>query len=317
MTKEILLQRLSIIKHLYQHGQAQSVLSETIAYSSVLTFHDAIDMFNQLAAEYLGKTAAEIKAVTGQKRGLFMMEYFTLIPQLTLEASVRKINDRRNSLKHNGQLPARIDIDECKVIAKLFLEQNTIAIFGVPLEEASLSILINDQKVKEYLNSAEKLLSEHDYIKCVKEVAIAFDFLKNKHYQYWHKQREKFGQERLFIPIPSFDREHNFSINFDHIGWIDGGNLPIPSGLAGMIYIINRNFGQLFNSLDAFTYGVDYGELSYFQMFMPVVAGTNDEGDVYIVTETRKGVNITQDKCRFAIDFVIKFALSYKEPENV
>jgi len=52
-------------------------------------------------------------------------------------------------------------------------------------------------------------------------------------------------------------------------------------------------------------------------MFMPVVAGEVIANGEYVVTDIREGVNITPDKCRFAIDFVIKFALNYKQPEDI
>jgi len=317
MTREIVLRRLSIVKHLHKLADQQSHLPETIAYSSVLTFHDAIDLFNQLVAEYQGKTDADKRVVTGGKRtNLFMMEYFDLIPTLTLKPSVKKINDRRNSLKHNGQIPAKIDINESRVIANLFFEQNTPIIFGLGYDQVSLLELISNIKVKSFLSEAEKFLLQNETLKCIKEVAKAFYMLQQQHSEYWNRNREKFGQERLFIPIPTYD-EQNFFINYGNYGWIEKGNLPIPSGLAGMIHIINRNFGSLFSSLEAFTYGVDYGELSYFKMFMPVVAGENIANGEYMVTDIREGVSLSPDKCRFAIDFVIKFALNYRQPEDV
>lgn len=317
MTKEIVLRRLSIIKHLHKLGDQQSQLPETIAYSSVLSFHDSIDLFNQLAAEYQGKTDSDKKIVTGSKRtNLFMMEYFDLIPILDLKPSVKKINDRRNSLKHNGQIPAKIDIDESRVIANLFFEQNTPRIFGIDYNEVSLVQLISNQKVKDFLSESEKHLLQGETIKCVKEVAKAFWELQQQHSKYWNRHRAKFGDERLILPIPSWDGT-NFFVNYQHVGWIEKGDLQISSGVAGLIHIINRNFGSLFSSLDAFTFGVDFGELSYFRMFMPVVVGTIIATGEYAVSEVRDGVTINEDKCRFAIDFVIKFALNYKEPQEI
>ena len=91
MTKEITLRRLSIIKHLYRLAEQQAALSEAIAYSSILLFHDAIDLFNQLVSDHKGKTDADKKAITGTKRtSLFMMEYFDLLPELTLQPFVKK-----------------------------------------------------------------------------------------------------------------------------------------------------------------------------------------------------------------------------------
>ena len=54
MTQDLILKRLSYIKRLYELGVEQIKQPEVIAYSSILCFHDSIDMFMQLAAEVNG-----------------------------------------------------------------------------------------------------------------------------------------------------------------------------------------------------------------------------------------------------------------------
>src|SRR5687767_11789056 len=138
MTQEIIVKRLSLIKYLYQTAITQSRQQETIAFISILSFHDSIDMFVQLAAQ---------KKNIKRKGQTFLMNYFSLIPELTHEASVKKINDRRNSLKHNGQIPAKIEIEESRTIASLFFEENTKIVFGVEFKDISLFDLVVYPKV--------------------------------------------------------------------------------------------------------------------------------------------------------------------------
>ena len=67
--------------------------------------HDSIDMFMNLVAEKKG-----ISKKNSQK--MFMMDYFDVVPDLTMKASVNKINKRRNSLKHDGIIPGKIEIED-------------------------------------------------------------------------------------------------------------------------------------------------------------------------------------------------------------
>src|SRR5258705_9198103 len=114
MTQDIIIRRLSLIKQLYQIGFEQAVLPETISFISILSMHDSIDMFMNLSAEK-----------KGTKKDLFLMQYFDVIPELTLKPSIDKINKRRNGLKHNGIVPGKVEIQDTCSIAKIFFEENT------------------------------------------------------------------------------------------------------------------------------------------------------------------------------------------------
>lgn len=85
MKKEILIKRLSIIKLLYHIGYEQSKQSESIAFYSILSFHDSIEMFLKLACE--------LKNIQADK--LSFIEYWDKLPNLTLKEEMRAFNARR------------------------------------------------------------------------------------------------------------------------------------------------------------------------------------------------------------------------------
>jgi hypothetical protein len=52
MTQEIVLRRLSIIKRVFNTAVTQAEQPEVTSFTALLSFHDSIDMFMNLAAEY-------------------------------------------------------------------------------------------------------------------------------------------------------------------------------------------------------------------------------------------------------------------------
>jgi hypothetical protein len=319
MTQEIILKRLSIIKHLFRLGEQQSQLPESIAYSSVLLFHDAIDMFNQLAAEIKGKTEKERKAITNGRSNLFMMEYFSLIPELTLEPSVKRINDRRNSLKHNGQIPSKIDVEESKVIANLFFEQNTPIIFGVEFKNISLHSLIQNDSVRRMLETAEEVLHERNFLACFQEVSKAFYELIHfeefgyslDSYSYYFLTQFKVNRSSYKTITPAFKKIKGQAS--DVVYAAEEFDNRLKSSLQDM----NSNFRTVSDSFKIISLGIDYRKYVKFERLTPEVTRTEktDGGYEYHVYSVRHEKHLTEQNCRFLIDFVLECALKFQEFE--
>jgi len=67
LDKSTIIKRLAFIKYLYKLAVDQSRRPEPLCSASILTFHDAVELFLQLASEHLdvGKTTAFIYGVLG------------------------------------------------------------------------------------------------------------------------------------------------------------------------------------------------------------------------------------------------------------
>ena len=167
MESDILTKRLSIVKLLYHIGYEQSKQSESIAFFSILTFHDSIEMFLKLACEF--------KQIPSDK--LSFIEYWTQLPELTLKESMKTFNARRVNLKHKGLIPAKIEIETSRVNAKEFFEQNTSTIFGIEFSDISLLNLIKFEKPKQLAIEAEKFLENGEFQYAHYKLAEAFEEL--------------------------------------------------------------------------------------------------------------------------------------------
>jgi len=85
---------------------------------SILTFHDATELFLILICEYLGVNS----------KNQSFMDYWNIIKQsadieLTSKRFMKKLNDSRNNLKHNAHPESDLLIEEFRVNSRIFLKK--------------------------------------------------------------------------------------------------------------------------------------------------------------------------------------------------
>jgi hypothetical protein len=312
MTDAIIIQRLTLIKHVFELGIHQSSLPETVSFTAILTMHDAIDMFMNLAAEKC--------SIVEKNRSPYLMQYFDLIPKLSLRAPVNKINSRRNSLKHNGILPAKLEVRDTCDITKAFLYDNCETIFNIDFRDMSMNDLIDDVVIKSFLKDAEKKKSVGNYENAAVSIAKAyFHILVNesakkqnlyedknpwydprsmlliKEWRFYTKAMEPMfiGQEELFKESKTND-----------------GYVEITEGVAAISSRYNKYFGFIFESLNLINLGMNYNRHASYNSFMPMVASYNEEDKSYqIGVPPNFNDGITEEKIAFALSFVSEFAL--------
>jgi len=96
--------------------------------------HDAVELFLQLASEYLNAGTAH----------LVFMDYWDILnkklaaDELEQKESMRRLNKARVALKHHGTFPSDLDIESFRASTTSFFQDNTRLVFSVTLEEVSL-----------------------------------------------------------------------------------------------------------------------------------------------------------------------------------
>jgi hypothetical protein len=161
LNNEMLIKRLALIKHLYSIGLEQSRQVETIASFSILSFQDSIEMFLKLIAEH--------KNIKSEKFNF--LDYWVHIPELTLLESMRSLNARRVNIKHKGLLPSKSDIEISRVNTTDFFDQNVIIQCGIDFKDISLLTLISYDKVRIFLEDAQKCLNDRKHEFCIEKAA--------------------------------------------------------------------------------------------------------------------------------------------------
>jgi hypothetical protein len=315
MTQQLIKERLLYIKYLFQLGQYQSMQSNRIAFSSILCFHDAIDMFMQLSAEKMGITEKVKKQTTG-KLNPFMMDYFLLMPELSLEPSIKKINNRRNNLKHLGQLPASNEIEESRIIAGMFFEENTPKIFNLNFEDVFLSNIIQNNSIKVLLVDAENLIEKEDYIGAAEKIGQALHELINNDksgHSIFNMSRRIIrnsiepsandARTQFYIKSP-FDKEDKL--------------YPVESYIYDAFNAYNQNFQFVQQCLELLSLGANEEKYILFRRIIPD-APINNNGSYTLKNSpwNHNNNSIYNNKnLHFALDFIIEIILKAEKQVN-
>lgn len=157
-----ILSRLALIKNYFEIGYEQSYQSSPSCYVSLLSFHDAAELFLILGAETLEATISD---------RMYILDYWNVIDQkiedkkLSLKASFKKLNQARKSFKHYGITPSREEIESFRTIIKNFFIENTPIIFGIEFDEISLIDLVQIDAVKKILMEVQNLKKQSKFRK--------------------------------------------------------------------------------------------------------------------------------------------------------
>ncbi|MCD6344223.1 MAG: hypothetical protein J7M17_01270, partial [Anaerolineae bacterium] len=149
----ITVRRLAFIKYIYQLGLQQSGMLEPLHGVALLTFHDAAELFLQVASEYLN---------AGAKQANFM-DYWELLSkklptELGHKEAMRRLNKARVALKHHGTLPSKLDVEAFRATITNFFTDNTPLVFGFPFTAISLTDFVQPAEARDNLKEAERLL---------------------------------------------------------------------------------------------------------------------------------------------------------------
>jgi hypothetical protein len=162
------LRRLALVRHLYGLGVAQSRGAEPTAGLAILAFHDAAESFLQLACERYG---------TGENKADFM-RYWDLLAEKGITVPqrevMRRLNAARRGLKHQGILPAQVEIEGFRAAITNFLYDSAPQLLGVNFDQVTLVHLIEDMEARTKLEEAFKAFTAHDHQIALGEAAVAF-----------------------------------------------------------------------------------------------------------------------------------------------
>jgi hypothetical protein len=255
------LRRLSIVRHLYSLGVAQSRGTEpTTAALSILPFHDAAESFLQLACERYG---------AGENKADFM-RYWELLAAKDIEVpqreTMRRLNAARRVLKHQGILPAQVELEGFRAAVTNFLYDSTPMLFGIDFDKITLVHLISDTAAREKLEGAYGALAAHDHRNALGSAAIAFILVQRAH---------KRGQAALFPPhTPTSLRAKTSRSAFTDFALHDFER-ALGSGLGRSLRKIvegnDRAVELLSEAIELISYGVDLKDYILFTSYIPVV----------------------------------------------
>jgi hypothetical protein len=147
--------RLAFIRLLYLQGVEQARRPEPLSFASLLTFHDAVELFLVLAADHLGAPL--------RRRDPNFLDYWQILRrtesfpvgvELSGQPGMDRLNRYRNALKHAGAWPGREAVEDAHSSVRRFLEGNTPKVFGIEFGDINLVNVIPQPDIRNKLRAA-------------------------------------------------------------------------------------------------------------------------------------------------------------------
>lgn len=291
MASDVEIQRLALIKYMFNTALDQSNQPEPLCGLSILTFHDCIELFLVFAYEKLtGKSFKEIG---------FLKYWDPISKELGRPLSGReemgRLNESRISLKHKGTLPSTLDIEGYRSACMNFFKENTNPIFGIDFESISLISLVKYPDVQSKLQAAEKLKSEGNLQGAINEIGIAFKLMID---DYMKRKTTNSGQSPFF-----FGESMRYQI----------GNSPImkDKDLNRFVEKTMLSIDSIQESLKILSLGMDFRRYVKFDYITPFV--TQVLSGKYVIDIDPRQNPPTIEDCEFCLNFVIDSALKLQE----
>jgi hypothetical protein len=295
------IKRLAFIKYLYTLGVLQSYQPEPVNATSILIFHDAVELFNQLSSE----------VINVGKEWIGFMEYWDLIgptlPSRSLpqQESMRRLNKTRVSLKHHGTLPSTMDIEHFRHVVKIFFEESTPIIYGRDFDDISLIDIIEFESVSSHLKQGASYLGQGKIFESVVEIAIAFRELIRS---YEEHMRTMYGIS------PFYFRTRNPFLTSRRLGFRQGkgpllGGPDVQRYFEEYIEWVNESIDRVQDIVRILALGIDYPQYVWFRHFTPRVHQTSS-GE-YETSD--QNTSTTPDQAQFCLDFVIETAFKIQQ----
>jgi hypothetical protein len=282
--------RLAFIKYLYNMAVEQSMKPEPTCASSVLTFHDSIELFLELASEHLD---------IGKKEVEFMKYWELLKPklkgdELTQKESIRQLNKARVGLKHSGLFPSKLAIEDFRASATNFFEENTPIVFDIKFPDISLIDLVQCEQAKKRLMDAQKMLNANKMKDALENAGIAFVQLVD---DYENRKKDQFGRSPFFFGSSIY-----------------GPDAPdFLDDISGCFSEMKKTIEALQDAVKMLSFGFDYRRYARFRLLTPIILRVI--GGKYEIQWISYGLSKTPkpDDVQFCIDFVIESAIVLQE----
>ena len=205
LTPEII-KRLSFIKYFYEFAREQSKLPHPQNFISVLMFHDSVELFLHLSAEFLGANISNDS----------FMGYFEPINRklgdnnITQKTAMKTLNKERVNLKHYNIYPNSENLERHRVNVRNFFEENCLLVFGIEFSEISLLDIVQDDEVKKLLKDAQDYINKIQYLGALERIGVAFYVLLEN-----YKESKNVGFRRYLFDI---GKDLSFTGRFGEFG---------------------------------------------------------------------------------------------------
>lgn len=296
---QTIVKRLAFIKYLYQTSVIQSRAPSPLKCASILTMHDAVELFLQLASEYLDAGSNQPS----------LMDYWRILSkklgstELGQKEAMRRLNKARVSLKHHGNFPSDLDIDSFRASVTAFFKDNTRLVFDCNIDDISLVVFVNPETARARLRNAQDHIKSGDILAALDEIARGFNEMiadyENRKRNYFHSSPFYFGENM------TFHSSHLMGLRY-------GSSTSFEKKLGSFVDNVKESIEAIQNAIKILALGIDYRRYSRFKMLTPHIFRTIN-GEWITQRKHNDSEQYSEDDVRFCLDFTIESALALIE----
>jgi hypothetical protein len=305
----VTMSRLAFVRLLYLQGVTQAQLPEPLNFTSVLTFHDAVELFLVLAADHL-------RAPLPRRDPNFLEYWQVLRPTATFTDGVElsghpgmdRLNRHRNALKHAGAMPSRAAVEDVRASTTSFLEDNTPRVFAIDFAAIDMADVVAQPDTRAKLKAAADAEAAADRAEAMGDLAEAFSDLFSKNLGFGSAYG--FGQtiqDQPFVSINSM------------ISTLVSGGIGRPQdrraaqGAAGKLDRQLKNITEVVTAMQRgmriLALGIDYAQYDRFERLTPLVLRSGERRTVHAPPNYAP----TREEYDYCVQFVISVALRMAE----
>jgi hypothetical protein len=180
--------RLAFIRLLLDRGVELSTQSAPFSFDSINRLHDVAEMFLALAVQVHGL------AIPNDFMAYWVTLQKPLGRPLTYNAQMQRFNKVRVNLKHYGIEPSQVEIRAASTVVPALINDECLPIFGVKLDDVSLSTFINCDEARQLVDQADSAWCANDLLHALAFLEQAFDVLIRD----YEKRKKLEGRSSVF-----------------------------------------------------------------------------------------------------------------------
>ncbi|MFD6186117.1 hypothetical protein [Streptomyces goshikiensis] len=285
------IQRLAYSRFLYDEGVAYALRPAPLSSTAVLSFHDAVENFLGLAAQFLG---AEVSP------GIQFKEYWgQLRPAVALPAkgAMNTLNNVRVSLKHHGVFPSSQTVEQSRASVLNFFTLATPMVFGIDFDSINMTGLVTQAETAQLVRDAQTHADIGDWVHAMAGLRLAMECLLEQ----YARPKELERVESPFSFGPRIDgnllRKHQ--------------NRETDPEVAKTVQVAVATQ----QAIQVISLGIDFASYIRFTWLTPTINGYMDGPFRYYPTAQEQAV--TEQDYAWALNFVIESALQASRADEV
>jgi hypothetical protein len=256
LDKSMLLYRLSLIKYIYDNGLAEYTKPEPLCVSSLLNFHDSVELFLHLVLEHYNI----------QNKSPTFSEYFDLIQKempskvISQRETMKKLNTARVAFKHYGTIPSKLDLNFFQGITTSFFIDNCSLYFDLEFSKITMLELVADTEIKGLLTEALEKKELGDTQKSIENVVIAFSTMISKYEENKlvrnYRSVFQIGDEMTFVS--GFFMKNSMSRDSN-----------MPDEIFDFVDKVKKDLEEIKETIKLIGFGIDFRKYSKYKYIVP------------------------------------------------